>query len=177
MQFSSFGKVCALALACVWVTAAQADPKPAAHWQEYKSAEGGFRVEMPAKPMEDVKNLPSAPNHKMYAMNVNFGAGGMLAVASDLAADRAADPEKLLDFARDTALKSMNAAAVNEKKEMLGRFPARRLDYAMSSGFGGTMRLVISGNRLYQVNVIGPAGYAATPEARRFLDSFALTSR
>jgi len=176
-MFGTLEKICALALALVWVAAAHADPKPEAHWQEYKSVQGGFRVEMPMKPMEDAKTLPSAPDHKMYVVSANFGPGGMLAVASDLAADRAASPDQVLDVARDTALKSMNATVVSEKKETLGQFSARRLDYTMAGGFGGTMRLVVAGNRLYQVNVIGPAGFGESAEARRFVDSFALTSQ
>ncbi len=136
---------------------------------------GAYRVEMPGKPAEVIKDLPSTPGKKMYAATLNYDNGGMLAVASDLASDRAADPEKLLDFSRDTAMKAMSATVSNEQKETVGNYPARRFDYAAPNGYGGTMRLVISGRHLYQINAVGPAGYAARPEVKRFLNSFALT--
>jgi hypothetical protein len=176
MKFMNLGKVCALA--CVLAaTAAVADPRPTADWQEYKSAKGGFRVEMPGKPAEDVKDLPSAPNMKLYAMMLSYNGGGLLAFASDLAPMDVAKAEQVLDVSRDTAVKSMGATASNEKREMVGKYPARRFDYSSPNGYRGTMRIVLGDKRLYQINAIGPGDFSSSPEAKRFIESFGILEK
>ena len=175
MNFGTFGKVLACLFLLGFAGQAGADPMPAAQWQEYRSEQGSYRIEMPGKPVEAVNNLTSAPGKKMYAATLRYGAGGMLAFASDLTPVDAANADKVLDLSRDTALRSLNATMSNERKEMVGKYPARRFDYSATNGFSGTMRLVLGERFLYQVNAVGPAGFSASAEAKRFLDSFAIT--
>jgi hypothetical protein len=176
MNFRQFGVFCAAALLCGSCVVASADPVTSANWQEYRSAQG-FKIEMPAKPEEVVQDLPSAPGQKMYAATLSYKNGGMLAFASDIAPIDAAKAEEVLNLSRDTALKTMSATIANEQKEKVGQYPALRFEYEATNGYQGTMRLVVAGNRLYQINAVGPAGFAASPEAKRFLNSFALTGK
>jgi hypothetical protein len=157
--------------------AAQADPVSAPSWQEYLSAVGGYRVEMPGKPVETVVDLPSTPGKKMYAATLSYGKGGMLAIASDVGENAAANGDKILDTGRDTTLKNLGATITSERKETVGGYPARRFDYSSPNGFRGTIRFVLTNQRLYQLNAIGPAGFSDGPEAQRFLNSFALTGK
>lgn len=168
-----------LLAACLAATAfaACADPLPAPAWREYRSAAGGYRVEMPGKPAELTRDLPSAPGSKMHAATLKYGKGDLLAIASDVGEHPDAVADRILDSGRDTALKTMKATISNEHKESVGKFPARRFDYSASNGYRGTMRFVLSDRHLYQLNAIGPAGFSETAEAKRFLNSFALTGQ
>jgi len=156
----------------------RADPLPAPAWQEYRSTVGGYRIEVPGKPTELSQDIPSQPGQKMYAIKVDYGKGGFVIVLSEMADDRvAADVEQNLDLIRDSGMKALNATVTNELRETVGGFHARRVDYNAANGLSGTVRYVVAERRVYQINAIGPTGFSATPEAKRFLASFALTGR
>jgi hypothetical protein len=167
--------VCALLLA-----ARPAIAEPAANWQEYRSAGGAFKVEMPGKP-EAIESEFGTQGQKMhgfaFSRDKSGGSkqGAMLAMASDLVGTRKPeDNEKNLDTVRDTALQTMGAKMVKESRVTVSGHPARRIDYA-GNGYFGTLLVVLAERRMYQVNAMGPEGYPAGPEATRFLASFALT--
>jgi hypothetical protein len=172
-----FGKLFLAALIAGAALAAHADPALAPSWQEYRSDAGGYRIEMPGKPAESTTDLPSAPGKKMYAATLSYGKGGMLAIASDVGENAAANGDKILDSGRDTALKNMGATISNERKETVGGYPARRFDYSSPNGYRGTIRFVLTNQHLYQLNAIGPAGFSESAEAKHFLNSFALTGK
>ncbi len=184
MKFVMLGsRALALALALGLMPAiapAFADPQPAASWQQYRSAGGGFSVEMPGKP-ETIENSFGTKGQKMHGFAFSRDksgdgkAGAMLAMASDLVGERKKeDGDKHLDAVRDTAMQTMGAKLVSETRESVSSFPARRIQYT-GNGYFGTLRVVLTDRRMYQVNVMGPKGYAETPEGKRFLDSFTLT--
>ena len=165
-------------LGCFAASAVRAEQLPTPAWQEYRSTVGGYRVEVPGKPTELTQDEPNHPGQKMYAIKLDYGKGGFIIVLSEMAADRMpAGAEKNLDFLRDSAINAMKAVATNEQRDKVGEFPARRIDYTTSVGLSGTLRLVLAERRIYQINAIGPAGFSATPEAKRFLASFALMGR
>jgi hypothetical protein len=176
MNFRQFGMSCAFALVFGCCVQASADPAAGANWQEYRSAQG-FKIEMPGKPEEVVQDLPSAPGQKMYAATLRYQNGGLLAIASDITPVSEPKAQEVLNLSRDTAVQSMSATVTGEQREKIGSHPALRFDYKATNGYQGTMRLVVTGNHLYQINAVGPAGFAASPEAKRFLDSFALTGK
>lgn len=171
-----FALLCALVLVSL---PAAADP--AANWQEYRSAGGGFKIEMPGAP-EAIESEFGTHGQKMhgfaFSRDKSGGSklGAMLAMASDLVGERKAeDNEKNLDTIRDTAMQTMGAKLVRETRESVSGNPARRIDYAGNSYFG-TLLIVLAERRMYQVNAMGPEGYSTGPEARRFLASFVLMS-
>jgi hypothetical protein len=180
MQFAMLVvRALALVLGLGFAFPAAADPQPA-NWQSYRSAGGGFAIEMPGKP-ETIENSFGKQGQKMHGFAFSRDksgggkAGAMLAMASDLVGTRKKEEsDKHLDAVRDTALKTMGAKLLGETRENIGAYPARRIRYE-GNGYFGTLRVVLTDHRMYQLNVMGPKGYAETPEARRFLDSFALT--
>ena len=173
-----FGTMVLFAIGCFAALAVHADPLPAPTWQEYRSTVGGYRVEVPGKPTELMQDVPNHPGQKMYAIRVDYGKGGFVIVLSEMAADRiAAGAEQNLDLIRDAGMKALNATVTNEQRETVGEFPVRRVDYNTTNGLSGTVRYVLVERRIFQINAIGPAGFSATPEAKRFLASFALTGR
>jgi hypothetical protein len=167
---------CALLLAA-WPAAADS----ASSWQEYRSAGGGFKIEMPGEP-EAIESEFGTHGQKMhgfaFSRDKSGGSkqGAMLAMASDLVgARKPEDNEKNLDTVRDTALQTMGAKLVHETRVTVGGQPARRIDYA-GNGYFGTLLVVLAERRMYQVNAMGPEGYASGDEGKRFLASFALTA-
>jgi hypothetical protein len=183
MQFTTLTRstfMLALVLGLGFASLAAADPQPAANWQSYRSMGGGFAIDLPGKP-ETVENSFGKQGQKIHGFTFSRDksgsgkAGAMLAVASDLVGTRKKEEgDKNLDAVRDAALKTMGAKLLGETRESIGAYPARRIRYE-GNGYFGTLRVVLTDNRMYQVNAMGPKGYAETPEARRFLDSFALT--
>jgi len=178
MNWRTFAKLCACAF-LLFAARASADPAPA-NWQEYRSAGGGFKVEMPGEP-DTIENSFGTQGQMMHGLALSrdksggLQAGAMLATASDLVGERKPeDSEKNLDAVRDTAMKTMDAKLLRETRETIGNHPARRIDYA-GNGYFGTLLIVLAERRMYQVNAMGPEGYSAGPEAKRFLASFALT--
>jgi hypothetical protein len=179
MSSRTFAKFCACAL-FLFTAQAGADPAPI-NWQEYRSA-GGFKVEMPGEP-ETIENSFGTQGQKMqgfaYSSDKSGGVqpGAMLAMASDLVGThKPEDTDKNLDAVRDTAMKTMGAKLLRETRVSVSNHPARRIDYA-GKGYFGTLLVVLDDRRMYQVNAMGPEGYSAGPEAKRFLDSFALTGK
>ena len=158
---------------------ASAAPQPA-NWQSYRSAGGGFAIELPGKP-ETIENSFGQQGQKMHGFAFSRDksgdgkTGAMLAMASDLVGEhKKEEGDRHLDIIRDTAMKTMGAKLLGETRENVGAYPARRIEYE-GNGYFGILRVVLTNRRMYQVNVMGPKGYAETPEARRFLNSFALT--
>ncbi|HVT56381.1 MAG TPA: hypothetical protein VHD34_10105 [Xanthobacteraceae bacterium] len=173
---SRFVAFCACAF---WLAALPAAADPAANWQEYRSAGGGFKIEMPGEP-ETIESEFGTQGQKMhgfaFSRDKSGGSkqGAMLAMASDLVGERKPEnTEKNLDTVRDTAMQTMGAKLVRETRETVSGEPARRIDYA-GNGYFGTLLVVLAERRMYQVNAMGPEGYSGGAEAKRFLDSFAL---
>jgi hypothetical protein len=160
------------AVAALWTFTASADPA----WQQYHSTEGGYSVDMPIPVKEGVKDL-STPGEKMFTASTSYEKGAFIVSMSDLNPDRLPKgAEANLDFLRDAVLTAMGAKAANEKSEKVGQYPARRFDHS-GGRFSGTMRIILVNRHIYQMYALGPEGFAQTPEALRFLNSFALTAK
>lgn len=160
------------ALAALWTFTVGADPV----WQTYNSTAAGYSVDMPIPVKESVKDLEK-PGEKIYTASVSYGKGAFVVSVSDMNPDRLSKgAEANLDFLRDVSLKALGAKANNEKSEKVGQYPARRFDHSGGS-YSGTTRIILVNRHIYQMYALGPDGYAQTPEALRFLNSFALTGK
>jgi hypothetical protein len=154
---------------------AQATVEPASVWQEYRPAKSSFRVEMPGTPKAGAQDLKSSPGQKLYYATMPFGKGAFTVVYSEVARDRLTAPaDKTLDEVLATAVKAMKAKVLTEQRETVGNFPARRLAYDPANGLIVTKRFVLAKNWIYQIAAVGPPGFSTTPEATRFLNSFAV---
>ncbi len=86
-----------------------------------------------------------------------------------------ADTEAMLDGARDGAVADVSGTLVSERRISVQGFPGRELWIEASvSGQKGLAqaRMILVGNRFYQVLVAGPKDGFAESEAERFLNSF-----
>jgi hypothetical protein len=137
-------------------------------WQDYRSADGAFHVEMPGKP-----TVTPGIDHNVFAL---FGKGAFVVRVSEITGPYLTAPaDSNLDRVRDIAANAAHGTVLSEIRETLGGLPARRVKIDVLNGAVMTERIVIKKNYLYQVGVTGPAGYSDGADAKRFLDSFALT--
>jgi hypothetical protein len=83
-------------------------------------------------------------------------------------------PEKRLVHARDEALKLSRGKLISEKKFAYGPNPGRELKVEIEGKAFVRMRLVLVGDRLYFVAVLGSRGVLEAQAAERFLNSFEL---
>lgn len=158
--------------ATLWTFTVSADPV----WQTYHSDAGGYSVDMPIPVKESVKDLEK-PGEKVYTASVTYGKGAFVVSVSNINPDRLSKgAEANLDFLRDVSLKALGAKTSTEKSEKVGQYPARRFDHS-GGAYSGTTRIILVDRRIYQMYALGPEGFAQTPDALRFLNSFALTAK
>jgi hypothetical protein len=143
---------------------------------EYRSGEGRFRVAFPGTPREDPD--PDIPAEIKQVRLVE--PSGFYAVSyQDLASPsgRAHDPDKELDAACELAVKALRAKRLSQEEITLGgKYPGRDLVAEWPGGEGLVhYRLFLVNGRMYWVIVNGSKWWAESSDARKFLDSFALT--
>lgn len=165
-----------LACLAVFVLFAAA-PAQAQEWQTYRSAAGGYSVEMPGVPQQRQMQREAEigpitihaaqlalPGREFIATHIDFPAGHFARLGLDQA----------FANARDGAAR--NRQILGERRLQLGGHPA--LEVVASRGnVVYVARSVIVGDRVVQVVYGGPLGSETSPDARRFIDSFALAGR
>jgi len=139
---------------------------------------GKFTVKFPGEAKAETRTAGGLTVHIAFA-DYDKGKGGFMVVYSDLPADKvkAATADQILDSGI-TGLKENFRAKVNEAtpaEQGAKKYPARLIkaekdeqpDWAMQG------KLVLVGNRLYQIFVYGSKDFVAnSTEAKEFLDSF-----
>lgn len=145
-------------------------PKPA-KWVVVKPAEQPFRFQMPGQPKEETRTLASAVGaipHRQFLYTAPDKTAFLVAY-SVLPPEKMknANPEALLNEARDGPLRSRGGTLVEEKKIQLGGHPGRDLTFKKPDETVIRARIYLVKNRLYQTLVWGK-----NPDAVRFLDSF-----
>jgi hypothetical protein len=151
--------------------------QPDEGWTSYAST-AGFSVLAPAPLSETVKvlNNPNLGPIETHFLVTTTPAGVRYAVVyGDFPASYLASTDVLGD-SRDGDARSLKASATNEQRLTVSGRPA--LDYRIETTNNVRReRLVLDGARLYAVTVTGTAEAADGDDARKFLDSFALTGR
>jgi len=166
-------------IACLFALVfAAAAPALAQEWQEYRSAEGGFRVEMPGTPLvsrTDVQS-PVGPLPYFTALVDNGSAAYFAAYGVYPEAHVAATgPERMLDGARDNVIR--NRTLVSEQRFDFGGAPGRHLVIDTHDGKIVVARIAMVETRMIQAIYIGPKGAESGPDAQRFINSLALLPR
>lgn len=85
----------------------------------------------------------------------------------------------LLNSAKDDLLRESRGTVTSESSPTLaGKYPGRELTAQVTEPHPGVLRarIYFANGRLYQVVVMGTAGYADSAAAAAFLDSFRLTN-
>jgi hypothetical protein len=159
----------ALGLIFTCALAVAQDETPA----RFESKEGNYSVQFPGKP---AKSTRKAGGVDLHIAIVEKGTGGFAVIHTDLPAEavRAAKPKDLLDGGQRKGLvESFKAKVTSARDFEFGpeKHPAREL-VAEKDQFHLRVRMILAGNRLYQVLVVGPRELTASKDADSFFKSF-----
>ena len=146
-------------------------------WIDYRPTGAGYRVEFPAKPVEDVRDVTTdVGTIKMRTSSVDIGGKVFMTIDSLYPASVSmGDPEINLDGARNSGVRNVEGTLRAEKRLSVANAPARRMVIDMPrTNQAADALIVLDGRRLYQAVYVGPRGTEEAPEVRRFLSSFAL---
>ncbi|MBI4195337.1 MAG: hypothetical protein HY526_09690 [Betaproteobacteria bacterium] len=145
-------------------------------WVEFESRSSGFRVLFPTKPRQGRKTIRTdigeVVSTRFTATDVGFATYDVLHSEYPKAGVARINPQKLLEGARDSLVYQTNGRLVTDRQTTLGNFPARDQEIVAADGTRYRVRLVMAGNRLYQVLAI--TRDRARADAQAFLDSFRL---
>jgi hypothetical protein len=169
-------KLIAVAALAVFAAALSAQPK-----KVDTAKEGKFTAKFPNGPAVETKSAGGMTLH-IYLADHDKGKGGFTVIYGDLPAEvlKAPKPEQVLESA-EKGLKDYFKADVKESKAATfgaKKYPARdiraeKVDVTGQWNLRG--RMVLAGNRLYQVYVYGPKDFLDSKEAEEFLSSFQIT--
>jgi hypothetical protein len=144
----------------------------------FASTEGRYKILFPGPVKTDTVQAKTGKGEVTVTIDsVELRAGTSFLVSFVDAPDDAArqPPASRFEKVRD-ANKGTDGKVVDEKDQVVGpeKFPARDVLIEKPSGWIRN-RIVIAGNRLYQVMIQGPKEVVTSPSADRFLASFEVT--
>ena len=166
-----------LCLAATLLLAADdATTKPA----DFAPKDGRFTVQMPGEPKEQTSkvNTPIGPIDVHLFISAPDPKSAYMVGYSDYPEEvvKKSDSDKILDGARDGAVRNVKGTLESEKKITMDGHPGR--DYVISTeGFRGRERIYLVNARLYQVMLLGSKEFVTGKDADKFLDSFKLTEK
>ncbi len=166
-----------LAAVALLFAATGADSAKAAD-DPYAPKGGGFSVRFPGKPREAIQK-PKGPLGELRVFSATFATaeGNVYLVSyTDFPAGTTKTQKRsdLLDAARD-GLKGKDGKVLSETDIVAGpdKSPGREIELEKGKQ-RVRCRVVLRGDRLYQVGVIGTPAFATGKEAAAFLGSFEL---
>ncbi len=149
--------------------------------KEFKWEAGKCTVLMPGTPKELPPNKGVGPNGMTVETHMVLLDAGkhvyLLAYTANADLLKASDElkKKALDDGRDAAVRNIKGKLTSEKDVKVAGEPGREIQIE-APGLGiYRARLVIIGDRLYQLVVAGPEEIARSKDADKFLDSFKVT--
>lgn len=164
-------------------------PAPAAEynasaWQEFSSAAGRFKVLFPGVPTEKVQKFEAqGANFELHLHQLKTLAEYSVMYADyPVAAGDAATAKQVLDNGARGAAASVNAEILSIEEITIDAHPGRLLKERMRNGSYMRAKMVLVGQRLYQVAITTPNDEDQAPDggefyrmiAAKFLDSFRL---
>jgi hypothetical protein len=153
-----------------------AAPAYAQGWNEYRSEDGNFHVQLPGTPTVNKASVSVGQNETAPATEAVLRTRAATYQAVFIVYPRriatAASTDVLLDTFRNNAASGLTWR--NESKLTLGRFPGREFVLVNSDKFHSAVRLYWVRGQLYQLLVTGAPGIESKPDTRKFFDSFSL---
>lgn len=148
----------------------------AASWQKVTSTDGRFTALFPAAPATSAKPVNTVSGAmQLNLVFVEVDGSAFFVSYADHASPAVDIPQALL-VSQEGVVKDLNATLLSSTAVVHMGHPARdykvRLPQADGSVFIGTVKVLIVGQRLYQIIVVQPEAKAAGDEAVRFLSSF-----
>ncbi len=156
---------------------------PGPEWRKHESTKGGFKVDLPAPPRNDMEKLAGGPPDPTTPMEgtILFSRFEEFAVVyTDIPPNErgwATDKQRL-----DEAVKALKAdgevqSVVAERDTTVAGFPAREIEFFATGGGWCKARIIIADTRVYVVIAGGRFARPGNENVRRFLDSFEITDR
>ena len=150
-------------------------PRP---WFVFKPADGSFVASFPIEPTKTIKTMITAagPTDVTFYNAVEKQMVYTVTV-SDYTTEQiqGAGQDKFLDSARDGAVANIHGTLLDETRADVRGHPGRDIKIKAAGG-KGTFRckLILVGDRLFQLIVANPSDAADSSDVKRFLDSFSL---
>lgn len=149
-------------------------------FEEFAPKGGRFTVQMPPGPKEQnntVKTAIGPIEVHMFVCEPDPSTAYIVGYSDyPEAMMKKADTEKVLDGARDGAVKNVNGKLDWEKKVTIDGHSGR--DFALSTErFKGRDRIYLVNDRLYQVMLVGTKDFITSKDGEKFLDSFKLADK
>ncbi|MBA2733794.1 MAG: hypothetical protein H0U54_12985 [Acidobacteria bacterium] len=171
--------VVAISIAVLWKFGNSASASSG--WQEYKSQDDSFRVEMPVKPIERINSqmTPTAGELQTHVMMGNQRQGVYVIAYTDYPDDTV---DISFDSAAQEAVENAGGTLVSKKSVSLDGYPGMEIEMVISpdrirGGGRGICRIYWAAPRLYFV-YIGAAESSDVYNTRtKFLDSFKLRKK
>ncbi|CAG0934853.1 hypothetical protein TFLX_03709 [Thermoflexales bacterium] len=147
-------------------------------WIEYRSAEGGFTVLLPAEPEVKTQSADTAAGTVQLTMAMaeakNYAAGVSF---NEIPSKASGDPETLLAGGREGAAKNLKGIVVSNKPIKLGAYPGTEFVVKTPSDLIYTARLYLVDDRLYQILFLVPKEQLDQFDVQGFFDSFTLLEK
>ena len=150
-------------------------------WQELKGA--GFKVALPGNAQHSSKEFKTAVGTLKLHMYQVASQGQFFGVMHNVYPQRAVNAQganKVLNGARDGAVRKVGGTLLSDTQIKLGQYPGRSFRVvATKNGVKMYMswRVYLVNNRLYQLGVVSPYRPANAKDVKRFFDSFELSNR
>ncbi len=153
---------------------------PGAKWQKHESAKGGFKVELPAPPRQDINHLAGVKQDPGTTTEGTI-LPGRLEVFAVVYRDippimgRWINEEQVLDEIVKELEKDKEVLILHKEPITVNGFPGREVEFRSTDGGVYVARFIIADTRIY--TLLGGGQYAKqnNPNVRRFLDSFEIT--
>jgi hypothetical protein len=149
----------------------------AEQWKEYQPSGEGYRIDFPGTPTEDTRRVQTrAGTVELHTSAMGLDNRAFITIRSDYPSTvDLRDSQAALDRARNGSLTKAKGTLRSEQRLMIGDAHARHLviDLPESNQLADAI-MVVQDHHLLQAVYIGPNRPGETPEARRFLSSFAL---
>ncbi|MBI4292950.1 MAG: hypothetical protein HY661_15875 [Betaproteobacteria bacterium] len=150
---------------------------PSLDWREVTSKEGRFSVLLPGRPAQESRTLSAIPGSPLMhlwsakAADMVFGVGYV---------DLQVRDAQTLAALRDALARNIQGKIVSERA--VGASGIAGTEFVAEGSIGEApavlrARLLVSGDRVYQIAAVGSARAVAAEELATFFDSFSVSSR
>jgi hypothetical protein len=147
-------------------------------WQLVRPVDAGYRIEFPAAPKTEWKDLPSeaGPVPVLVSLLSRDDGVDFMAMYSKFPAGSFPNSAQIeLDTLRNSSVLAVRGELRSQATLTVSGAPARRIVVAFRGGETiATVLFVLDGIRLYQAMCIVPQDKENNPDVLRFIDSFAL---
>jgi hypothetical protein len=159
----------ALVASLILTGAARAD------WQDF--SKDGFRIQMPATPVSQEKDIPTPAGNlhmKLHvASDTDSGVVYMIAAVDLPAAALAASADDLLDGTQSGMIQGVNGKLTSQTKVTRGRHTGREIKADAFEGKGNLRgQLFVISGKVYMLAVLSPKSVDASTATDKFLGSF-----